>query len=106
MAAAVDTKTPARTLEARPGEQASTNVPPTPHQSNKTTPPLNEKAKPLPVLTSYCLVEKRGLHQILEIRTQGKTVLSVTEVEEENLKIIGLDKIGVFIEMDLAGIKR
>lgn len=72
----------------------------------KTPPPAIEKAKPLPVITSYSLVQKKGLWQILEIRSQGKTVLSTIEVEDENLKIIGLDKIGVFIEMDLAGLKR
>lgn len=75
-------------------------------ETNKTPPPSAEKAKPLPVIVSYALVPKKGLHQIIEIRTQGKTVLSTIEVEEENLKIIGLDKIGVFIEMDLAGLKR
>jgi len=71
----------------------------------KPIPPA-EKEKPLPVLTSYTLVPKKGMHQILEIRTQGKTVLSVTEIEEQNLKIIGIDKIGVFIELDLQGLRR
>lgn len=85
---------------------APANAAQTAPETIKTPPPAREKEKPLPILTSYTLIPKKGLHQIVEIRSQGKTVLSITDVEEENLKIIGLDKIGVFIEMDLGGIRR